>query len=94
MVLPTFDDCVRCYTTIYNHLDVIVTDVFCHCGCNLLMADGIATVADGIATLVMTDVIVIVKMTILCNISPKEQKEQLLCMDGLCYCHCGRWHCH
>ena len=31
------------------------------------MADGIATVADGIATLVMTDVIVIVEMTILCN---------------------------
>ena len=31
------------------------------------MADGIATVADGIATLVMTDVIVNVKMTILCN---------------------------
>ena len=31
------------------------------------MADAIATVADVIATLVMTDVIVIVEMTILCN---------------------------
>ena len=28
MVLPTFDDCVGCYTTIYNNLDVIVADVF------------------------------------------------------------------
>ena len=45
------------------------------------MADGIATVADGIATLAMTDVIVIVEMTILCNISLR-QKEQLLSMDG------------
>ena len=65
--IANFGDCVRCYTTIYNHLDVIVT-CFCHCGCNLLMADGIATVADGIATLVITDVIVIVEMTILYNI--------------------------
>ena len=34
---------------------------------NLLMADGIATVADGIATLIMTDVIVNMGITILCN---------------------------
>ena len=34
----------------------------------MLMADGIATVADRIATLDMSDVIVIVEMTILCNI--------------------------
>ena len=32
------------------------------------MADGIATVADGIATLAMTDGIVIVKMTTFCVI--------------------------
>ena len=38
---------------------------FCHFGCILAifeMADGIAIVADGIATFVMTDVIVIVEM--------------------------------
>ena len=22
------------------------------------------------------------------------QMEQLLCMDGWCYSHCGRWNCH
>ena len=55
--------------------DVIATELeplrcfddrcFCHCGCILAiveMADGIAIVSEGIATFVMTDVIVIVEM--------------------------------
>ena len=47
-----------------NHLDVLMADVFCHCGClwPFLMADDIAFVADGIATFVLTAVIVIAEM--------------------------------
>ena len=67
VVLPSFDDCGKCCTKIYNPLRCYCGRCFCHCHCNLLMADGIATVADQIATLVMTDVIVNVEMTILCN---------------------------
>ena len=58
MVLPVFWCCVRCYDHIYNHIDVVVAGVVATMvQFGLFMADGIATVADGEATLFMTDVI-------------------------------------
>ena len=58
MVLPVFWCCVRCYETIYNHIEIVVAGVVATVvQFGLFMADGIATVADGEATLFMTVVI-------------------------------------
>ena len=64
MVLPTLMIMSDVMTTMYNPLDVIVADVIATVVAiwPFLMADGIATLADGIATLVMTDIVVILEV--------------------------------
>ena len=65
MVLPNLLVVTDVIVTGLNHLDVFMADVFASvvaCWPYFEMADGIAIVADEIATFVMTDVIVIVEM--------------------------------
>ena len=105
MVLPPFLLVVTdvIFTVaIGSYLGVMMADVFCQCG--LLwplyeMADVVAIVEGRIASfMVWLMLLSLWQMEYphceITNDVSLWQMEKPLCVDGWCYCHCGRWNCH